>query len=451
MAAPLAAPAAPEAGWFGHPRGLSTLFFTEMWERFSYYGMRAFLFLYMVNVLQFDVKHAGSVYGWYTFSAWAAPIVGGIVADRLLGQYRSVLLGGSIIALGHFTLAFHPLPFFYAGLALVATGTGLLKPNVSTLVGSLYDAGDARRDAGFSIFYMGINLGAALGPLIAGWFAQKVDWHIGFACAGIGMLLGLTQYVLGKGRLQPALDRLGARPRSTASAVASSPVPAAGDAPGRFGFTAVEWKRIAAMLVFFAFAVVFWAGYEQAGSTLNLFGDRYTDRTVLGYNFPSSWFVAVQAIFVILLAPGFAWLWVRLGPREPSSPAKFTFGLLFIGLSFLFLIPAARMAQSAPGALVGPLWLVGCYFIQELGELSLSPVGLSVFTKLAPVKIVGMMMGVWFLADALGNWLAGRAAGFFTSVPLAQLFGMVGVICLAAAAILALLIKPVTRLMGGVH
>jgi proton-dependent oligopeptide transporter, POT family len=451
MAAPLAAPAAPEAGWFGHPRGLSTLFFTEMWERFSYYGMRAFLFLYMVNVLQFDVKHAGSVYGWYTFSAWAAPIVGGIVADRLLGQYRSVLLGGSIIALGHFTLAFHPLPFFYAGLALVATGTGLLKPNVSTLVGSLYDAGDARRDAGFSIFYMGINLGAALGPLIAGWFAQKVDWHIGFACAGIGMLLGLTQYVLGKGRLQPALDRLGARPRSTASAVASSPVPAAGDASRRFGFTPVELKRIAAMLVFFAFAVVFWAGYEQAGSTLNLFGDRYTNRTVLGFNFPSSWFVAVQAIFVILLAPGFAWLWVRLGPREPSSPAKFTFGLLFIGLSFLFLIPAARMAQSAPGALVGPLWLVGCYFIQELGELSLSPVGLSVFTKLAPVKIVGMMMGVWFLADALGNWLAGRAAGFFTSVPLAQLFGTVGVICLAAAAILALLIKPVTRLMGGVH
>ncbi len=436
-----------DSAWFGHPRGLSTLFFTEMWERFSYYGMRAFLFLYMVNVLQFDVKHAGSVYGWYTFSAWAAPILGGIVADRLLGQYRSVLLGGSIIALGHFTLAFHPLPFFYAGLALVATGTGLLKPNVSTLVGSLYDAGDARRDAGFSIFYMGINLGAALGPLIAGWFAQKVDWHIGFACAGIGMLLGLTQYVLGKGRLQPALDRLGARPRSTAPA----PVPAAGDAPQRFGFTSVEWKRIAAMFVFFAFAVVFWAGYEQAGSTLNLFGDRYTDRTVLGYNFPSSWFVAVQAIFVILLAPGFAWLWVRLGPREPSSPAKFTYGLVFIGLSFLFLIPAARMAQSAPGALVGPLWLVGCYFIQELGELSLSPVGLSVFTKLAPVKIVGMMMGVWFLADALGNWLAGRAAGFFTSVPLAQLFGTVGVICLAAAAILAMLIKPVTRLMGGVH
>ncbi|HVH09148.1 MAG TPA: peptide MFS transporter [Gemmatimonadales bacterium] len=452
MAEPRAAPSVADARWFGHPRGLATLFFTEMWERFSYYGMRAFLLLYMVNALQFDVKHAGKVYGWYTFSAWAAPILGGFVADRWLGQYRSVLLGGSIIALGHFTLAFHPLPFFYAGLALVAAGTGLLKPNVSTLVGSLYDAGDAGRDAGFSIFYMGINVGAALGPLIAGWFAQKVDWHIGFACAGVGMLLGLTQYVLGKPRLQPALDRLEARPRASAAPpLAAAHVPMAGDPPQWFGFTAVEWKRIAAMFVFFAFAVVFWAGYEQAGSTLNLFGDRYTNRTVLGFNFPSSWFVAVQAIFVILLAPGFAWLWVRLGPREPSSPAKFTYGLLFIGLSFLFLIPAARMAQSAPGALVGPLWLVGCYFIQELGELSLSPVGLSVFTKLAPVKIVGMVMGVRFLADALGNWLAGRAAGFFTSVPLAQLFGTVGVICLAAAAILALLIKPVTRLMGGVH
>src|SRR5437016_127551 len=191
------------AGWFGHPRGLSTLFFTEMWERFSYYGMRAFLILYMTapvvaGGLGFDVKHAGSVYGTYTFGAWAAPIVGGIVADRFLGQYRSVLWGGVIIALGHFTLAFRALPFFYAGLALVASGTGLLKPNVSTLVGGLYDQGDTRRDAGFSIFYMGINTGAALGPLIAGWLAQKVDWHVGFACAGVGMTFGLAQYVLGK-------------------------------------------------------------------------------------------------------------------------------------------------------------------------------------------------------------------------------------------------------------
>src|SRR6266699_793541 len=291
-------------GWLGHPSGLSTLFFTEMWERFSYYGMRAFLILYMTapvaaGGLAFDVRHAGSVYGTYTFSAWAAPILGGIVADRLLGQYRSVLVGGSLIALGHFTLALHALPFFYAGLALVSAGTGLLKPNVSTLVGSLYDAGDARRDAGFSIFYMGINTGAALGPLIAGWLAQKVDWHIGFACAGVGMLLGLTQYVVGRDRLRPALERLATRPARPAG----PPAPAtarSGEAEGEgegegegkagfLGFTTIEWKRIAAMLVFFVFAAVFWTAYEQAGSTLNLFGDRYTRLSVLGFTFPSSW------------------------------------------------------------------------------------------------------------------------------------------------------------------
>ena len=197
----------------GHPRGLVTLFFTETWERFSYYGMRAFLILYMVHALGFDDKHAGSVYGTYTGSVWFAAIFGGLIADRWLGHYRSVLWGGIIIALGHFTLAFHPLPFFYAGLTLVVIGTGLLKPNVSTLVGSLYDQGDGRRDAGFSIFYMGINLGAFLGPLIAGYLAQNVDWHIGFACAGVGMTLGLLVYVFLRGWLTPGIERLQVRPR----------------------------------------------------------------------------------------------------------------------------------------------------------------------------------------------------------------------------------------------
>src|SRR6184192_1415551 len=201
-------PASLDVSFFGHPRGLSTLFFTEMWERFSYYGMRAFLILYMVHALGFDDKRAGSVYGTYTASAWAAAIFGGIIADRWLGQYHSVLLGGIIIALGHFTLAFKALPLFYTGLSLIVIGTGLLKPNVSTLVGSLYEQGDARRDAGFSIFYMGINLGAFIGPIVAGYFAQKVDWHLGFACAGVGMTLGLIQYVLGRARLAPALARL---------------------------------------------------------------------------------------------------------------------------------------------------------------------------------------------------------------------------------------------------
>ncbi len=444
-------PSGVRHGWFGHPRGLSTLFFTEMWERFSYYGMRAFLILYMTAPLAagglgFDVRHAGSVYGTYTSSAWAATVLGGIVADRVLGPYKGVLLGGAIIALGHFTLAFRALPFFYLGLIFIVLGTGLLKPTVSTLVGSLYDASDPRRDAGFSIYYMGVNLGAALGPLIAGWFAQQVNWHLGFACAGIGMVFGLIQYVVGKRHLAPALARVPDPHRAGARVVA----PRDPDEPLRLGFSAQEWRRIAAMVVFFCFATFFWAAYEQAGSTLNLFGDRFTRLSLFGLRFPSSWFVAVQAIFVILLAPVFAWLWVRLGRREPSSPAKFAYGLFFIGLSFVLLVPAARFAQGFD-LRVSPWWLIGCYFVQELGELSLSPVGLSVFTKLAPVRIVGMMMGVWFLADALGNKIAGWTAGLFTTVPLAQLFGAVAIVCLGAAAVMVVLIRPVRRLMGGVH
>jgi len=441
--------AADASGWAGHPRGLSTLFFTEMWERFSYYGMRAFLILYMTapaaaGGLGFADKDAASIYGTYTGSVWAAAIVGGLIADRFLGQYRSVLLGGIIIALGHFTLAFKALPFFYTGLALIVAGTGLLKPNVSTLVGSLYAPGDTRRDAGFSIFYMGINLGAFIGPLIAGYLAQRVDWHVGFACAGVGMAAGLIQYVLGKKRLQPALDRLAAQPR-----VAPSPGVAAAPASG--GFTAAEWKKMGAVVILFLFAALFWGAYEQAGSTLNLFADRFTRLSLLGVSFPSSWFQSVQPIFVILLAPVFAWLWTRLGPREPSSPAKFAWGLFFMGLSFLVLVPAGRMAQSGEGMRVSPLWLIASYFISELGELCLSPVGLSVVTKLAPVRIVGLMMGVWFLSNAMGNKLAGWAAGFFSSTPLDKLFGIVAVVTLAAGLIMFLLVRPVRKLMGGVH
>ncbi|HEX4600274.1 MAG TPA: peptide MFS transporter [Gemmatimonadales bacterium] len=432
---------ADTAGWAGHPRGLSTLFFTEMWERFSYYGMRAFLILYMVHALGFDDRRAGELYGDYTGSVWLAAILGGFVADRWLGHYRSVLVGGIVIALGHFTLAFKALPFFYTGLSLIVLGTGLLKPNVSTLVGSLYEPGDERRDAGFSIFYMGINLGAFIGPLIAGYLAQRVDWHLGFACAGVGMTLGLVQYVAGRRRLAPGVARLAAR---TPVAVAG-----ASDTTPNGGFTAADWKRMAAIVVFFLFATLFWGAYEQAGSTLNLFADRYVRLELWGVTLYASWFVSVQALFVILLAPIFAWAWLRLGPRQPSSPAKFALALLFVGLAFVLLVPAGVRAQS--GIKVSPLWLVAAYFVEELGELSLSPVGLSVVTKLAPTRVVGLMMGVWFLSNAFGNKLAGWAAGFISALPLPTLFGAVAGVCLAAALIMALLVRPIRRLMGGVH
>ena len=432
---------APDTGFFGHPRGLSTLFFTEMWERFSYYGMRAFLIYYMTATaaaggLGFTDANAGNIYGLYTGSAWGASILGGIAADRWLGQYRSVLIGGIVIALGHFTLAFRPLPFFYAGLVLIVLGTGLLKPNVSTLVGALYPPGDSRRDAGFSLFYMGINLGALFGPLVAGYLAQRVDWHIGFACAGVGMSFGLIQYVLGRHRLRmPVVER--SRPGENASA------------PSTGAFTATEWKRMGAIVIFFVVAILFWGAYEQAGSTLALFADRYTRLEVFGFSFPSSWFQSVQPIFVIILAPIFAWIWVRLGERDPSVPTKLAFGVLFMGLAFLVLVPAGAAAQQT-GVRVSPWWLFVSYGISELGELCLYPVGLSAVTKLAPARILGLMMGVWLLSNAFGNMLAGTSARFFVSMPLQQYFAEVAIILFVTAAIVFALVRPIRRLMGGV-
>jgi len=455
-----------DRGWAGHPRGLSTLFFTEMWERFSYYGMRAFLILYMTTEvvkggLGFDVAHAGSVYGTYTGSIWLATIGGGIIADRLLGAYRSVMWGGIIIAAGHFTLAFRQVPFFYAGLSLIVMGTGLLKPNATTMLGTLYSPEDERRDAGFSIFYMGINLGAFIGPIIAGWLAQKVDWHAGFACAGVGMLVGVIQYVLGKERLRPAwAGAPGAPPTrsigfvapergpESVGAAARTGEPAAAAAPAKF--TRAEWMRMLAVCVFFVFAALFWGAYEQAASTLALFADQKVDRVLFGWTIPSSWNVSIQAMFVILLSPVAAWVWTRLGRREPSTPMKFSWGLLLVGLSFVLLLPAAIFAMSG-GTLVSPLWLIAAYFLQVCGELCLSPVGNSVVTKLAPARVVGMMMGVWFLSIAAGNKLAGYAATLSATIPLTQIFGAIASVTIVASIILMLLTPSVRRMMGGVR
>jgi len=434
-----------ERKFFGHPRGLATLFFTEMWERFSYYGMRGFLILYMTKALAFTDTQASNAYTTYVSSVWLTPILGGLIADAWLGQYRSVLLGGIIIALGHFTLAFHGLAFLYAGLGLIVIGTGLLKPNISTMVGGLYEQGDERRDAGFSLFYMGINLGAFLGPIIAGRIAEGIDWHLGFACAGLGMLLGLAQYVLGRRHLQPAIERIAAQKAARRAA----DVTAAGGQGGRSPLTTDDWRRISAVFVLFIFASLFWGAYEQAGSTLTLFADRYVHLELLGLKLYASWFVSVQAAFVILLSPLFAWLWVRLGPRQPSSPAKFALALLFVGLAFLLLIPAGSLAQQ--GIKVSPLWLIAAYFIQELGELCLSPVGLSLVTKVAPVKLVSFVMGIFFLSNFLGNLLAGWSARFVSTVPLVTLFGVTAAVTIGAGLVLFLLLRPIGRLMGGVR
>ena len=438
-----------DRGWFGHPRGLSTLFFTEMWERFSFYGLRALLILYMTasaaqGGLAFTTEKAASIYGWYAFGVYAAAIPGGWIADRLLGQFRSVFVGGVIIALGHFSLALPSLSTFYLGLTLIVIGTGLLKPNISTMVGSLYDQGDERRDAGFSIFYMGINLGAFLAPLIVGTLGQRVDWHLGFGMAGIGMTLGLVQYTLGKRRLEPALTRLEETERAKVQAAPGTPQ------PPWWQFSPSEWQRVAAIAVLFLFSCVFWAAFEQAGSSLNLFADRLTRLTVFGFSFPSTWFQSLNSMFMIFgLAPLLAWVWIKLGPRQPASPTKFALGLLFTGAGFALLVPASNIAET--GIRVSPMWLVGVYFLHTIGELCLSPVGLSIVTKLAPARIVGSMMGLWFLSIAVGNKMAGWVAGYFDRLPLPGLFGAVAAVTAVAAIILILMTKPIRYLMGGVR
>ena len=439
----------------GHPSGLRTLFFAEMWERFSYYGMRAILVLFMVTPvaqggLGFSTVDAASLYGTYTMLVYMASVGGGLIADRFLGASRSVLLGGIVIACGHFSMAAHSLTFFYTGLGLIVIGTGLLKPSVSTLVGSLYPQGDPRRDAGFSIFYMGINSGAMLGPIIAGYVAQRIDWHLGFGCAAIGMALGLVQYVLDKRHLQPAIVRMAEerRMRATVDPVThSTSAPTAG---GVLGFTPGEWGRIGAIVVLFLFAILFWAGYEAAGSSLALFADRNTDLHLFGFEFPSSWFQVAQPFFVIVLAPFFAWLWIRLGSREPSVPMKFAFGLLFMGLAFIIMLPAGAAVAADSTLRVSALWLITWNLFSEFGELCLSPVGLSAITKLSPARIVGLMMGVWFLSLAFGNKLAGWTAGLIATMPIDALLGWVGGTLIVAAVIMFVLVKPVRRLMGEV-
>jgi POT family proton-dependent oligopeptide transporter len=436
--------AADEKQWFGHPRGLATLFFTEMWERFSYYGMRALLILYMVGSVQqpglgFGEKRAATIYGAYTMLVYLMGIPGGFIADRWLGHYRAVLIGGIIIACGHFSMAVPGMPFFFAGLGLIVLGTGLLKPNVSTIVGTLYSKDDSRRDAGFSIFYMGINLGAFIAPLITGYLGQRINWHFGFAAAGVGMTLGLIQYVAGKKYLLA---------RSTAQTPQTKAIEAAVAPKERL--SGDDWMRIGAISILSLFALMFWAGFEQAGSSLNLFADRATRLTILGYNYPSSWFQSVEPLFVILFAPLFAWMWIRLGPREPSSPVKFTLGLVFLSLSFLLILPAAHIYERNQMR-VSPMWLIGLYFLQMVGELCLSPVGLSMVTKLSPARLVGFMMGVWFMATALGNYVAGWVAGFLENRPFSQVFQSAFISITIAAVILMLLLRPIRRMMGDVH
>ena len=489
-----AALAAYDRAFFGHPRGLSTLFFTEMWERFSYYGMRALLILFMTasvadGGLGFDTAVAGAVYGLYTSMVYMTTVPGGWIADRLIGQRRAVLYGGILIAAGHFSMAFPSLATFYLGLFLIVIGTGLLKGNVSVIVGQLYARHDTRRDAGFSIFYMGINLGAFIAPLVCGYLGQRVDWHLGFAAAGAGMVIGIIQYVaggryLGDAGLHPAPAASAAefaRVRRRAiwlGAVTSIvivlfgagaytgvlPVGAQQIADGAgylllllclifFGWLLFspswapdERRRIYVIVIFFLAAAIFWSLFEQAGSTLNLFADRDTRTSILGWGFPSSWFQSMNSFFIWSFAPVFAWLWIRMGRHEPSTPIKFSLGLLLVGAGFAVLVVGARLAEN--GVQVSPMWLTVVYLLHTFGELCLSPVGLSAMTKLAPVRIAGLMMGVWFLATSVGNFIAGRLAGFYEAMPLPTLFMNIALFGLVSGIVLLVISRPIRTWMA---
>jgi len=448
-----------DSGFFGHPKGLGPLFFTEMWERFSYYGMRAILVLYMVappaqGGLGFDVKRAASIYGTYTMAVYLTALPGGLAADYLLGARLAVFLGGLVIAAGHFSMVFHSMNTFYLGMVLIALGTGLLKPNISAMVGGLYRENDPRRDSGFSIFYMGINIGAVMAPLVCGYLAQSdsfkrtlvsngfdpaKSWHWGFGAAGVGMILGLIIFLLFGKWLANVGNRIRKKVVDTVSqAAANQPL------------TASDWKRIAAIFIFFVFTMLFWAAYEQKGASLNLFAKELVRTEIFGIGFPSSYLQSCTPLFVIMLAPIFSYLWVSLKDRQPSSPVKFTLGLLFIGVAYLLMIPASML--TAYGR-ISPLWLVGLYFLEVCGEMCLSPVGLSTVTKLAPAKLVGIMMGVWFLAASFGSKLAGYLSGFFVaqnSWQLTKLYGGIAIGLLIATVILALLTPSIKRLMGHV-
>jgi POT family proton-dependent oligopeptide transporter len=501
---------APTTGFFGHPVGLRTLFLTEMWERFSYYGLRPLLVLFMSAALLdggfgFDRSQASAIVGIYAGCVYLASLPGGWIADRWLGLRRAIWWGALLITSGHMAIGVSGFAgqgtagkvSFFAGLALIVLGTGLLKPNVSAIVGDLYPEGGARRDAGFSIFYMGINTGAFLGQLVTGFLGESIGWHWGFGAAGVGMLLGLMTFTF---MAPPTLGSLGteivrdpdpaiqARRESrvrqvtafgvfllvalfvaaAAGMVALDPVSITQKmiavqvalAGLFFGWVFLdksnsrqERKQVVVILVLFIFAALFWAAFEQAPTSLNLFARDFTDRTVGSFEIPTTWFQSVNSLFIIICAPMFAAIWMSMGRSgtELSAPAKFSLGLAFAGLGFaLMIIPANALVASGGALRVAPWWLVGSYFLQTAGELCVSPVGLSSMTKLSPRKYVGQMMGIWFIAASLGNLIAGLVGGQVDPEALEQtpqLFVGTSVALFVSALVLALMIKPIKRMM----
>ncbi len=429
---------------WGHPYGLYILFFTELWERFSYYGMRAILILYLVA--RTDEKNPGfgwdnasalELYGWYTMLVYAMGVPGGLLADRLLGQKKSVMLGGMLIIIGHALLVINDVTAFYTGLATIIMGVGALKPNISSMVGGLYKTGDARRDTAFYIFYIGINIGAASAPIIVGLIGEGINWRYGFGLAGIGMAIGQIVYVFGLKHLKEVGNFIPA-PKRTAN---TEPI----------RLTRIEKDRMIVMFLSFLIIIVFWMAYEQAGGLMNLYAKQKINRVMLGFEIPASVLQSLHAIFVILFGGIMAWFWTkwsRLG-FESSSLFKMGNGPIIAGLGFLFLVGAALQTQTSVDGKASIYWLFAAYFLHVIGELCLSPIALSFITKMAPVKYASFMMGAYFLATGLANKLAGVVGKQAESAGELAVFSGIAIFCTLFGLLVVLLAKKLQYLTHG--
>ncbi|MEW1718695.1 oligopeptide:H+ symporter [Streptomyces sp. NPDC093109] len=499
---PPSAPAGPEKTFFGHPRGLATLFMTEMWERFSFYGMRALLTIYLISGgpdaskglqgggLGMDLATTTAIYSIYLSMVYLLAMPGGWLGDRVWGPRKTVTIAACTIMLGHLTLALPGSGTFFAGLALVALGSGLLKANISTMVGQLYDGpDDPRRDGGFTVFYMGINIGAFFAPLVIGTVGETYSWHLGFALAAVGMGIGLITFLAGTRHLSPASSRV-PTPLSVAERASwlrkgmswllvAAVFYAAVVLSGHFtlnwamvpltlagviiptgvllrikrdkDLSAAEQNRMSGYIWFFVAAAVFWMIYDQGGSTLQAFGTTKSAGTLFGLSFPTSWYQSLNPVFIMALAPVMAWFWLWLNRRgqEPSTVVKFAGGLVLIGVSFFFfLIP---LVMAGDGTLVSPMWLVGIYLIQTVGELCVSPVGLSVTTKMAPAKYASQMMGVWFLAVTAGDSVTGLLSIAQVDLSRSGVVALEAVLATLAGVAVYMYRKRVRAMMGDIH
>jgi proton-dependent oligopeptide transporter, POT family len=434
----------------GHPRVLMVLFFTEMWERFSYYGMRALLVLYLIaevskGGLGWSSLEAGNLYGIYTGLVYVTPLIGGFIADRYLGNRACVFIGGILMALGHGSLAIEAMPFFYTGLGLLIIGNGFFKPNMSSMVGQLYPKGSPLIDSAYTIFYMGINMGAFLGTLVCGYLGEKLGWHYGFGAAGVGMCLGLIQFYFGKHKL----GNIGLKPAKKDSLDKTPEIP----------LTPEEKDRLKVIGVLSFFSILFWIAFEQAGSSMNIYAFKYTDRSLgfIDFTIPASWFQAVNPLFIFILAPLFAWAWTKLAVinRNPGGSIKFAIGFVFLGMGFASLVVgASSIPKGATEGSAHLLWLVMAYIFHTMGELCISPVGLSFVSKLSPLKLVGSMFGIWMLASAIGNYISGALSGLIDKISqeasLSLFFAIFVGIALVGALLAAGLSKVLSRLMHGV-